>query len=115
MAKKIIRLTEQDLQKIVVKVIKEQSEERNFVRAIQRFLNEKLKLNPKLEVDGRTGPNSKTAAAIEKYQRLIGVPEDGEWGEQTMNKMPLTDKKRFKKLMAEEGDLIDKFVHLIGL
>ena len=38
MANKVIRLTENDLTKIVERVISEQNIEREFVRAIQRFL-----------------------------------------------------------------------------
>ena len=37
--KKIIRITESDLTNIVKKVITEQTEEINFIKGIQRFLN----------------------------------------------------------------------------
>ena len=41
MAKKIIRLTENDLKNIVTRVINEQSEEREFIKGVQQFLNTK--------------------------------------------------------------------------
>ena len=82
MAKKIIRLTESDLENIVKKVIREQSEERKMTMAIQKFLNQVM--NAKLEVDGLTGQNSKTEAAIMKLQQMLGVtPTDGVWGPDT--------------------------------
>lgn len=117
MAKKIIKLTEQDLTKIVQKVINEQSLERDFVKGLQMFLNEKLKLIPKLEIDGKTGPGSNTEAAIEKYQSMIKVyPADGVWGEQTTNKMPDNDKKMLKYFVSKtSGSLVDKVLNLIGL
>ena len=42
-----------------------------FVRGIQRFLNEKLKIN--LKVDGQTdiNGNSETAKAIMRYQEML--------------------------------------------
>lgn len=113
MEKKVIRLTESDLTKIVKRVIKEQTEERKFISAIQKFLNTK---GAKLVVDGKTGRNSETANAIRKYQIKIGVyPADGVWGEITWNKMPENDRKLLKKIMAEEGGLIDRFLHWIGI
>ena len=69
-----------------------------------------------MEVDGSTGPNSKTAKAIEKYQGIIGCyPADGVWGPKTMEKMPMPDKKRLKDIIASMGGPIDKFLHWIGL
>lgn len=114
MGQKIIRLNEQDLTRIVQKVISEQTEERNFIKAVQNFLNKKLRL--KLVVDGKTGPNSETANAIEKYQSMIGVyPTDGVWGPKTWEKMPISDKKMLKDYIAQEGGLIDRFLNWIGL
>jgi hypothetical protein len=84
MVKKNIRLTEQDLNNIVKKVIKEQSEERKYTTAVQKFLNDKRILNAKLQEDGRTGPNSQTEQAIMKLQDILGVyPTDGKWGPNT--------------------------------
>jgi peptidoglycan hydrolase-like protein with peptidoglycan-binding domain len=114
MNKKVIRLTESDLTRIVERVITEQSEERKFIRGIQQFLNQKIRAN--LTVDGKAGPNSATEAAISKYQSMIGVyPSDGVWGDQTWNKMPEKDKKLLNNLIAEEGGFLDKFLHWIGV
>jgi hypothetical protein len=114
MARKIIRLTEEDLTNIVRKVIAEQTEERDFIKAIQIFLNQKLNL--KLVVDGKTGPNSETEKAIASYQRSIGAyPYDGVWGHITWGKMPPQDKKMLKDLIAKQGGIFDMFYNwLVG-
>jgi len=113
MTKKIIRLTESELTKIVRKVINEQTEERNFIKGIQQFLNTK---GAKLAVDGKTGRNSKTEQAIMDYQKKIGVyPTDGVWGPDTWEKMPEKDRVLLKKLIAQEGGVIDRFLNFIGL
>ena len=113
MVKKVIRLTESDLTRIVNKVIQEQTEERNFVKGIQTFLNSK---GAKLAVDGKTGPNSQTEKAIMAYQNQIGVnPTDGKWGQDTWDKMPEKDRVLLKKLIAQQGGLIDVFLNKIGL
>jgi len=66
------------------KLINEQSEEREHTRAVQKFLNDKRVLNAGLETDGKTGPGSKTEAAIIKLQEKIGVyPTDGVWESET--------------------------------
>jgi peptidoglycan hydrolase-like protein with peptidoglycan-binding domain len=110
MAKKVIRLTEADLAKVIKRVITEGSEERNMTRAIQKFLNKTMRAG--LVEDGKTGPNSATEAAISKYQSKIGVyPSDGTWGENTWNKMPPQDKKQLQDLVADEGGLIDKVLN----
>ena len=86
MGKKVIRLTESDLQKIVRRVISEQSEERKHTIAIQKFLNDKEVMNAKLVPDGKTGAGSQTEEAIMKLQDILGViPTDGTWGEDTEN------------------------------
>jgi len=86
MVKKIIKLTESDLNRIVGKVIKEQSEERKHTIAVQKFLNDKRVMNAKLIPDGKTGPNSETEKAIMKLQGMLGVyPTDGVWGPDTEN------------------------------
>jgi len=114
MGKKIIRLTEDDLAKVIKKVITEQSEERNLTRAVQKFLNQKMRAG--LEPDGKTGPNSATEAAISKYQSKIGVyPADGRWGENTWAKMPEQDRKLLKDLVAKEGGPVDRFLNWLGV
>jgi hypothetical protein len=113
MKRKIVRLTESDLTKIVQRVINEQTEERNFIKGVQRFLNTK---GEKLVVDGKTGRNSETEKAIMNYQSKIGVyPTDGVWGMDTWKKMPEKDKKLLKELVAKEGGIIDRFLNFIGI
>lgn len=81
---KLIKLTEDDLTNLVKLVVREQSEERKHTMAVQKFLNDKNILNARLEVDGRTGSNSKTESAIEKLQEILKVyPVDGTWGPET--------------------------------
>ena len=113
MGKRVIRLTENDLVKIVKRVVNEQDyrEETKFKMALQDFLNQKIKAG--LDPDGAMGP--KTEAAIAKYQSLIGVDADGIWGAKTWEKMPENDKKELKKFVAKRGGLLDKFLHLIGI
>jgi hypothetical protein len=114
MAKKIIRLTESELAKVIGKVITEQSEERNMTKAVQKFLNKIMRAG--LVEDGKTGRNSATEAAISKYQSKIGVyPADGTWGENTWKKMPERDRKLLKDLMAKEGGPIDTFLNWLGV
>ena len=84
MGKRVIKISETDLQQIVKKVIKEQSEKRKFTMAVQKFLNDKRILGAKLQEDGKTGPNSQTELAIQKLQGILGVyPQDGVWGPDT--------------------------------
>ena len=99
--KKIIKLTESDLTRVVKRVINEQMYHREHVYRIQAFLNKRI--NAGLELDGRTGRNSKTADAIAKYQEMIGVyPTDGTWGDKTYSKMPEKDKIMLKNIVANE-------------
>ena len=120
MAKKIIRLTETDLTKIVKRVITEQNMDREFVRAIQRFLISKKITGDNrqpLNVDGLTDINlkSQTSQAISKYQASIGcLRNDGVWGDETWNKMPPKDKQQLEDFVADEGGLIDQFINWIG-
>ena len=69
MAKKVIRLTEADVAKVVKRVITEQSEERNMTRAVQKFLNKTMRAG--LVEDGKTGRNSATEAAISKQAKVF--------------------------------------------
>jgi peptidoglycan hydrolase-like protein with peptidoglycan-binding domain len=93
---KVIRLTETDLTKIVKRVIKEESEERKLTRAVQKFLNDVM--NAGLEVDGLTGPNSKTEKAIMKLQSMLGVyPTDGKWGKTTEDALEKKKPTWYKK------------------
>lgn len=117
--KKVIRLTESDLTTLVKRVITEQSEERKFTMAIQKFLNSKKIYgdnNKPLVVDGRTDNNmeSQTSQAIAKYQEMIRANVDGVWGENTGEKMPPNDVKMLKKIIYDQGDILDRFLNLIG-
>jgi hypothetical protein len=110
--KKIVRLTEQDLVRIVKRVITEQTEETKFTMAVQNFLNKKLGV--KLVVDGKTGPNSQTDKAIAKYQSMIGLyPADGVWGFNTWEKMPQQDKKLLNDMIADQGGMLDRFINWV--
>jgi hypothetical protein len=107
--KKIIKLTESDLTKIVKTVISEQLIEREITQQIQAFLNKKM--NAGLELDGKTGRNSKTAAAIAKYQMSIGEsPADGVWGSNTYYKMPEKDKIMLKNTVVDQGGVWKNFL-----
>jgi peptidoglycan hydrolase-like protein with peptidoglycan-binding domain len=110
---KIIKLTESDLTKIVKTVISEQLIEREITQKIQAFLNKRM--NAGLELDGKTGPNSKTEKAIAKYQMSIGeTPADGVWGPNTYSKMPEKDKIMLKNIVVDQGGVWDNFVKWIN-
>ena len=122
MGKKIIRLTETDLTKIVKKVISEQTTllDYNKKMAIQCFLNKKgIKndLGKLVKMDGSIGnlPNSESAQSIARYQGTIGVAADGTWGENTITKMPPKDKMIYKQCISDHGDIIDKGMNWLGL
>ena len=120
MGKKIVKLTESDLTRIVKRVIMEQ-DDNNYKKAIQCFLNKrgiKDDSGKALVIDGSIGnyPNSKSAQAIHNYQSKIGVyPADGVWGEDTMNKMTSKDKVIFKQCVSDYGDIFDKGAHWLGI
>jgi hypothetical protein len=106
---KIIKLTESDLTRVVKRVINEQLLDREFTQKIQAFLNKKM--NAGLELDGKTGRNSKTAGAISKYQSSIGVsPDDGVWGPNTYSKMPEKDKIMLKNIVVNQGGVWVNFL-----
>ena len=99
-------------------ILNEQDEDPNheFIRAVQKFLNDKIKAG--LVVDGLTDRNmkSKTAQAIAKFQQQMGVyPVDGVWGTDTWEKLSKEDKKKLEDLVAKEGGLISTFLNWIGL
>jgi hypothetical protein len=99
--KKII-FTESQIKKLVNNVIKEQSEERSFIIGAQKFLNIKYpKAN--LKVDGLRGPESRTDIFTRAYQKLIGAPIDGVFGELTYAKMPPADKKLWDKCQQQDS------------
>jgi hypothetical protein len=98
-------------------LVNEQNECPELKSAIQCFLNKKGfrdNLNQPLKVDGLLA--GKTEEALSKYQSKIGVsPADGIWGPTTQNKMPNNDVQIFKQCISDNGDLIDKGLHMFGL
>lgn len=128
--KKVVRLTESDLENIVKRVIEEQGEgvslEREYIRAIQKFLNfkkiygkdiDRNKNKKELKVDGKSDLNmkSQTAQAIAEYQSMLGgIDIDGIWGRETWDKMPPQDEKILRKYIAEEAGPIEKFFNWLG-
>ena len=97
-------------------LVNEQNESPELKRAIQCFLNKKGfkdESNQPLKIDGLLA--GKTAEALRKYQVKIGVDADGVWGYMTQNKMPDKDVQIFKQCVSDNGDLIDKGLHMFGL
>ena len=105
--KKVIKLSENDLYRIVKRVINEQASDLNRKKSIQCFLSKKGLY--KGEIDGLMG--EKTEMAVEKYQVNAKVyPSDGVWGPETEKKMNDADKKIFKACQDQYGDMMDKIV-----
>jgi peptidoglycan hydrolase-like protein with peptidoglycan-binding domain len=105
--KKVIKLSENDLYRIVKRVINEQASDSNRKKSIQCFLSKKGLY--KGEIDGLMG--EKTEMAVEKYQVNAKVyPSDGVWGPETEKKMNDADKKIFKSCQDQYGDMMDKIV-----
>ena len=105
--KKVIKLTENDLYRIVKRVINEQASDLNRKKSIQCFLSKKSLY--KGEIDGLMG--EKTEIAVEQYQVNAKVyPSDGVWGPETEKKMNDADKKIFKACQDQYGDMMDKIV-----
>jgi peptidoglycan hydrolase-like protein with peptidoglycan-binding domain len=105
--KKVIKLTENDLYRIVKRVINEQASDLNRKKSIQCFLSKKGLY--KGEIDGLMG--EKTEIAVEQYQVNAKVyPSDGVWGPETEKKMNDADKKIFKACQDQYGDMMDKIV-----
>ena len=98
------------------RVINEQDDSRpeaGINKAIQCFLNKKgIKddSGKPLVVDGSIGnyPASKSAQAIYKYQKSIGVTADGVWGSETESRMKAGDEDIFNKCKSETGGFLDK-------
>ena len=115
---KTVQLSENDLIRIIKRVINEQNEEKNINKAVQCFLNKKgIKDNAgnSLIIDGIITPNSKSAEAIIKFQKTIKAKPDGVWGDETYKKMTESDKNIFKDCRSKYGDIIDKGIHFFGL
>ena len=105
--KKVIKLSENDLYRIVKRVINEQASDSNRKKSIQCFLSKKGLY--KGEIDGLMG--EKSEVAVEQYQVNSKVyPADGVWGPETEKKMNDADKKIFKACQDQYGDMMDKIV-----
>jgi len=98
-------------------LVTEQNESPELKKGIQCFLNKKGHRDDKnqpLKVDGLLGDSVKQA--LSKYQSKIGVyPVDGIWGPSTQSKMPDSDVQIFKSCVSQEGSIIDKGIHFLGL
>ena len=78
-------------------------------RAIQRFLNDKYKAN--LKVDGqlykRGSGYTESQKYIDRYQRELGVPVDGRFGDETKAAMPESDWKKLTDFYNKEKGWFD--------
>jgi hypothetical protein len=91
-------------------LLNEQDEEHKIRKGIQCFLNKK---GFKLPITGEIDVNTKKA--IQKFQLKAGLsPANGNWIE-TNRQLNPEDIKLFKQCMSDEGDIIDKGLHFIGL
>ena len=107
MAKKVIRLTESDLTKIVRRVIQEQNQlSGEEVFELQTALNDYFKMkkiNMRIPVDAKWGPT--TIKALQEFQKREGIDPDGIPGKDTYNAL--------HKLGLNQ-DIIDKAIAWIG-
>lgn len=100
--------TESQIKSVINKTISEQTDEMNFKKAVQCFLNKLYKTN--ISVDGRHG--EKTSNLISKLQSSRGVyPIDGVWGPDTYDKLTPKEVEVFEACRSEHGDIIDKGIH----
>ena len=116
--KKIIRLTESDLTRIVKRVIEEQRqmESPEVMKAKQHYLQKHgyTKGIPDFKVDGVYGESTKKA--IQNFQNKLGVyPQDGIWGEETFKKMNKQQLGLYKQYVSDFGGIIDKVLHFFGI
>lgn len=96
------------MKSIVINQINEQTEELNFKKAVQCFLNKLYKTN--ISVDGLHG--SKTENLIKKLQTSRSVwPVDGVWGPDTYKKLKPNEIEMFEDCVSEHGDIVDKAAH----
>jgi len=107
MGKKVIRLTESDLTKIVRRVIEEQRQmSGEEVFELQTALNDYFKMkkiNMRIPTDGKWGPT--TVKALKEFQKREGIDPDGIAGPNTY--------KALHKLGLNQ-DIIDKAISWIG-
>lgn len=107
MAKKVIRLTESDLTKLVRRVIEEQRQmSGEEVFELQTALNDYFKMkkmNMRIPTDGKLGPT--TTKALMEFQKREGIDPDGVAG-------PDTYKALYK--LGLNQDIIDKAINWIS-
>ena len=107
MGKKVIRLTESDLTKIVRRVIEEQRQmSGQEVFELQHALNDYFKMkkiNMQIPTDAKWGPA--TIKALKEFQKREGIDPDGIAGPDTY--------KALRKLGLNQ-DIIDKAISWIG-
>jgi len=82
--KKVIKLTESDLTRIVKRVINEQSSTKDEILKIQQSLN-KVWTNVKIKEDGILGPETKKY--IELFQTQNGMEETGKITDELKDKL----------------------------
>lgn len=100
--------TESQLKNVIKNQISEQTEELNFKKGVQCFLNKLYKTN--ITVDGLHG--LKTENLVKKLQTSRGVyPVDGVWGPDTYKKLKPNEIEMFEDCISEHGDIVDKAVH----
>ena len=107
MSKKIIRLTEADLTKLVRRVIQEQNQmSGEEVFELQNALNDYFKMKGiklRISTDAKWGPT--TVNALKEFQKREGIDPDGIAGPNTY--------KALRKLGLNQ-DIIDKAIAWVG-
>ena len=99
-------------------ILTEQTAELNAKKAIQCFLNKVV--GSKLEVDGLHGDSTEMAISdfqsrVNKRKKYGSIDVDGVWGYNTGESLTASEKKIMSDCVAEHGDIIDKFLHWVGL
>ena len=94
------------------KLITEQTEQLNFKKTIQCFLNKSM--GAKLEVDGLHGDGTKVAISDFHSKKKI-YPVDGVWGPDTASTLTSKEKEIMKSCKSKHGDIIDKFLSWLGI
>jgi len=92
-------------------LVNEQDEETfKAIKGVQCFLNKK---GYKVPITGDI--NGVTRKAIQSFQSKFNLyPANGNW-EDTVQKLTPEDVKIFKQCLSDEGNFIDKGLHMFGL
>jgi len=100
--------TESQIKSVIDRTISEQTQDLNWKKGVQCFLNKLYKAQ--LPIDGLHG--EQTAKLITKLQTTKGVyPTDGVWGPDTRNKLSKQEVDMLDDCMSEYGDIMDKGIH----